>query len=242
MEYPSRLFGIAPTSVAGEYGFGDVAYERTSFAVREEGKEWVGTAAALWGITAGVYLALMGPRGMVELGEAMMARTDSLIHLPAGAVAINHAIERGVSGTAIKLRQLFDPDGKPTGLMPTILLTPPALSATASALYVATEIRDNTASTKTPTANIFANKYRPVVSRYLSNASYTGYSALAWYLLANPADMATIEVAFLNGQQSPTVETADADFNTLGIQLRGYHDFGVALQEYRAGYKAKGEA
>lgn len=75
MEFPSRLFGITSTRVEGEYGFGDVAYERTSFAVREEGKEWVGTAAALWGITAGVYLALMGPRGMVELGEGMMART-----------------------------------------------------------------------------------------------------------------------------------------------------------------------
>jgi glycine dehydrogenase subunit 1 len=74
MEYPSRLFGIAPTRVPGEYGFGDVAYERTSFAVREEGKEWVGTAAALWGITAGVYLALMGPQGMVDIGEGMMAR------------------------------------------------------------------------------------------------------------------------------------------------------------------------
>jgi glycine dehydrogenase subunit 1 len=74
MEYPSRLFGIAPTRVPGEYGFGDVAYERTSFAVREEGKEWVGTAAALWGITAGVYLALMGPQGMVELGQGIMAR------------------------------------------------------------------------------------------------------------------------------------------------------------------------
>jgi glycine dehydrogenase subunit 1 len=74
MEYPSRLFGIAPTRVPGEYGFGDVAYERTSFAVREEGKEWVGTAAALWGITAGVYLALMGPRGMTEIGEGIMAR------------------------------------------------------------------------------------------------------------------------------------------------------------------------
>jgi glycine dehydrogenase subunit 1 len=60
--------------VPGEYGFGDVAYERTSFAVREEGKEWVGTAAALWGITAGVYLALMGPQGMVEIGEGIMAR------------------------------------------------------------------------------------------------------------------------------------------------------------------------
>jgi glycine dehydrogenase subunit 1 len=75
MEYPSRLFGIAPTSVPGEYGFGDVAYERTSFAVREQGKEWVGTAAALWGITAGVYLALMGPQGMVQIGEGIMARS-----------------------------------------------------------------------------------------------------------------------------------------------------------------------
>lgn len=75
MEYPSRLFGIAPTIVEGEYGFGDVAYERTSFAKREGGVEWVGTAAALWGITAGVYLALMGPRGMRDIGQGIMQRT-----------------------------------------------------------------------------------------------------------------------------------------------------------------------
>ena len=75
MEHPSRLFGIAPTSVEGEYGFGDVAYERTSFALREEGKEFVGTATALWGITAGVYMALMGPQGMREIGEGIMQRS-----------------------------------------------------------------------------------------------------------------------------------------------------------------------
>ncbi|WEG08137.1 aminomethyl-transferring glycine dehydrogenase subunit GcvPA [Microbacterium horticulturae] len=75
MELPSRLFGLATTDVPGEYGFGDVAYERTSFALREEGKEWVGTASALWGIAAGVYLALMGPAGMAELGELLLART-----------------------------------------------------------------------------------------------------------------------------------------------------------------------
>ena len=49
MEFPTRLFGITHTSVPGEYGFGDVAYERTSFARREEGNEWVGTAAASLG-------------------------------------------------------------------------------------------------------------------------------------------------------------------------------------------------
>ncbi|KJS60123.1 glycine dehydrogenase [Streptomyces rubellomurinus] len=74
-EYPSRLFGLVPTEVPGEYGFGDVAYERTSFALREEGKEWVGTAAALHGIAAGVYLALMGPHGMREIGETVLATT-----------------------------------------------------------------------------------------------------------------------------------------------------------------------
>ncbi len=75
LEYPSRLFGITPTTVEGEYGFGDVAYERTSFALREGGKEWVGTAAALWGITAGAYLALLGPHGMRELGETILQRS-----------------------------------------------------------------------------------------------------------------------------------------------------------------------
>ncbi len=77
MEYPSRLFGIAPTSVEGEYGFGDVAFDRTSFGnLREQGKEYVGTQTALWGITAGVYLATMGPKGMEEIGQTIMQKSQ----------------------------------------------------------------------------------------------------------------------------------------------------------------------
>ena len=114
LEYPSRLFGIAPTAVEGEYGFGDVAYERTSFAVREEGKEWVGTAAALWGITAGVYLALMGPRGMRELGETMMARTRyamiRLAAVPGGGVpfASQHHVKEFVVDLAASGRTVAE--------------------------------------------------------------------------------------------------------------------------------------
>ncbi len=73
MEFPSRLFGLAPTSQPGEYGFGDVAYDRTSFGhLRERGKEYVGTQSALWGITAGVYLATMGPQGMKDVGQTIL--------------------------------------------------------------------------------------------------------------------------------------------------------------------------
>jgi glycine dehydrogenase subunit 1 len=78
MEYPSRLFGITRTIVQGEWGFGDVAYERTSFDKREQGKEFVGTMAALWGITAGVYLALMGPQGMQELGQYAIKKISEI--------------------------------------------------------------------------------------------------------------------------------------------------------------------
>lgn len=77
MEFPSRLFGISKTSVEGEYGFGDVAYDRTSFGHhREHGKEYVGTQTALWGITAGVYLATMGPKGMQEVGKTIMQKSQ----------------------------------------------------------------------------------------------------------------------------------------------------------------------
>ncbi len=75
MEYPSRLFGIARTSAEGEWGFGDVAFSRTSFDKREKGKEFVGTAAALHGIGAAVYLSLMGPQGMQDLGRHILQKT-----------------------------------------------------------------------------------------------------------------------------------------------------------------------
>ncbi len=75
-EFPSRLFGITPTSQEGEYGFGDVFYDRTSFAKREKGKESVGTQTSMCAITAGVYLALMGPEGMAELGQTIMQRSQ----------------------------------------------------------------------------------------------------------------------------------------------------------------------
>ncbi len=73
LEFPSRLFGICCTKEPGEYAFADVAYDRTSFGhLRHEAKEYVGTQTALWGITAGVYLATMGPKGMQEVGETIM--------------------------------------------------------------------------------------------------------------------------------------------------------------------------
>ena len=86
---------------------------------------------------------------------------------------------------------LVDSDGKPTGVMPAILLVPTALSAMGTQLYKSVELRDTTANTKFPVANPHQGKFRIEVSRYLSNALYTGNSAKAWYLLADPTPHAT---------------------------------------------------
>jgi len=148
----------------------------------------------------------------------------------------------GLSKAEKAFMDQVDSDGKPIGIMPQIMLVPTALSAMATQLFKSVEIRDTTASTKYPVANPHQGKFRAEVSRYLSNSSYTGNSEKAWYLLADPTDLPVIEVAFLNGQESPTIETAEADFNVLGVQMRGYHDFGVALQDPKGGVKSKGEA
>ena len=85
--------------------------------------------------------------------------------------------------------------------MPAILLVPTSLSAIGSQLFKSMELRDTTTTTKYPVSNPHQGKFKVEVSRYLSNAQYTGNSAKAWYLLAESTDLPVIEVAFLNGQQ-----------------------------------------
>ena len=131
-----------------------------------------------------------------------------------------------------------NPVGGAPGGRPEILLVPPELESIAEVLY-----RNlNLGAVKNSDANIYAGKYKPVVAWQLSDSAYAGYSSTAWWLLNNPAYLAAVVVSCLNGNESPTVESADADFDTLGVQFRGYHDFGVDQAEYLAGVKSKGAA
>lgn len=74
-EFPNYFYGIMKGSVEGEYGFDRALNQRTSHGSREKAKEYFGTGSGLWAITAGVYLALMGPQGMAEVGRNITAIT-----------------------------------------------------------------------------------------------------------------------------------------------------------------------
>ncbi|NBC11538.1 MAG: hypothetical protein GVY24_07390 [Planctomycetes bacterium] len=135
------------------------------------------------------------------------------------------------------------PNGRPLSVAPRTLFVPPALKVLAQQLMNTTAINETTTANKPKVAsNPHAGKFSVVTSAYLSNAAISGGSNKAWYLFADPNRVPAIEVAFLNGKQTPTVERADADFSTLGVQFRGYIDFGVKEQDHRGAVKVKGEA
>lgn len=146
----------------------------------------------------------------------------------------------GLDATETIFMNQTNPDGTPLGLTAAMLVVPTALRNKAIALMSSETKIVSGSSTGIPDANVYAGRFKVISSPYISNSSYTGYTSTAWWMLANPNDLPLIAIAALNGRIEPTVDTADADFNVLGIQMRGYSDVGVNFQEYRAGVHADG--
>jgi glycine dehydrogenase subunit 1 len=75
-ELPVLLASIADLEEGEGFGFNLFAWaERLSYAARENAKEYTGTATALWSTANAVYLALMGPQGMKEIGETILQKS-----------------------------------------------------------------------------------------------------------------------------------------------------------------------
>jgi hypothetical protein len=187
----------------------------------------------------------IGRGGMLKLNDLVWRKfLDNSAFFTAG----NKNVSTG-AGSALSLDGLAaaekvfinqtDPDGNPLGTMPAILLVPPTLKSKALEL-MNSQLVVTGASSTLPNANVWQGRFSVECSPYMENSGYTGNSAAAWYLLAAPNQLPVIEIAALNGRVEPTVETADADFNVLGIQMRGYSDVGVALQEFRAAVRSAG--
>ena len=73
-EFPMIMMSIAPAAGEDEFGFAWSTMQRTSYDKRHDSEDYAGTTQWLWGIGAAVYLSLMGPRGMKEVGEGIMQR------------------------------------------------------------------------------------------------------------------------------------------------------------------------
>lgn len=134
-----------------------------------------------------------------------------------------------LSAATTAYRKLTDPDGNPLAIPPRILLVPPELELPAARLMtssalIASSLGSTSSKVVEGATNVLAGRYRVVVSNYLTSSS-------TWWLLADAADLPALDVVFLNGQQAPIIEQVAADYQNLGVMIRGYMDFGVTKAE-----------
>ena len=95
-QVPTLQVSIAPTRREGEHAFGLTLFHQSSYGSRELGNDWTGNSVYLWTVRAAVYLALLGPAGMRELADTIVAnarRTAELIgELPGVTVRYSGSI------------------------------------------------------------------------------------------------------------------------------------------------------
>ncbi len=142
----------------------------------------------------------------------------------------------GYADAEAALQMMTDAGGDPIYATPRFVLVPPALRYFADQMYVSATMAGIT-TTQLPTDNPFKGRFVTVSSPYLQNSNMPGYSATTWYLLADPLMLAAYQMAYLDGRRAPTIETADAEFNVLGLHMRAYWDFGVAQLDGRGAVK-----
>lgn len=116
-------------------------------------------------------------------------------------------------------------------IQPRVLLVPVAKEDLARELMSSTTDFSNTNANK---PNIYKGAFSVVSDPYLD-----GISATAWYLFADPADIAPFEVVFLDGNQAPFMDDA-VDFETDAMKFKVRLDYGIAPGDWRAGYKNVG--
>jgi len=125
-------------------------------------------------------------------------------------------------------------------IQPAFLIVPAAISATALQLLgsIADPSVGGSAAGNSNTKNIYGpNGDRPlkVIVEPLLDAN----SSTAWYLAANNSQVDTVEITFLEGEQSPVLEN-EWDFDKDVYKYKVRQTFGVAAIDFRGLYKHAG--
>lgn len=183
--------------------------------------------AAMLSIEADVYDLLglnsgLGPT--MRDGNPLFDAAHGNIDSPAAAPSVD-AFE---SARQLMAQQL-DPDGNEIlDLRPAVWVGPITVGGEARVVVEAefdfgAETSGNTGQFRKP------NKVRDFVEAIVDTARLSG---TRWYVFADPAITPTLEVVFLDGQESPVLETQEG-FDYDGIRWRVRHDFGVDATDFR---------
>ena len=122
------------------------------------------------------------------------------------------------------MREQTSEKGNPLNVEPGYLLVPPELEFTAKKLVNSTLVPGGNNND----INVLQGMVEVLVEPLLSDANN-------WYLAAKPSSIATIEVGFLGGRETPEILVKE-DFDRDVIWYKGRMVFGGAIMDYRGFY------
>lgn len=169
------------------------------------------------------YAILTGNPVMTEDGKTLFHASHNNIGTaaPIGAAAFTEALTN--------MRRQKNIGGKEwLNLKPEFLLIPPELAFVA-AQFLQTSV-DPTKNNAVP--NVFQGIFTPISDPELTDPK-------AWYLAASPSMIDTVEVNYLNGQETPMMESR-VGFDVDGMEYRIRLDVGVSAMDWRGFFKNEG--
>ena len=169
----------------------------------------------------------------IILANAAMSDSVALFHQTHGNLA-NPATALSVTAIGAARAAM----ARQTGLdKKTILNVRPAYLIVPASLELAAEQLVAQNLVPAQTGNVVPSSIRtltPISEPRLDAASLT-----AWYLAANPAQIDTIEYAYLEGQQGAYIETRNG-FDVDGVEIKCRLDFGAKAIDWRGLYRNPG--
>lgn len=169
----------------------------------------------------------------IILANAAMSDSIALFHQTHGNLA-NPATALSVTAIGAARAAM----ARQTGLdRKTILNVRPAYLIVPASLELAAEQLVAQNLVPAQTGNVVPSSIRtltPISEPRLDAASLT-----AWYLAANPAQIDTIEYAYLEGQQGAYIETRNG-FDVDGVEIKCRLDFGAKAIDWRGLYRNPG--
>jgi hypothetical protein len=149
--------------------------------------------------------------------------------LTGAASSIDPTVANSVPLTALgkgraALRLQKGPQGTPLNIIPRFIAVPTALEMYMLQYVYPINIASSDATKVVPE---WVRSLVPVVEPRLDANSTTG-----WYLIADPAQIDTVEYCYLEGQQGVYIETKQG-FEVDGVEIKARMDFGAAAIDYR---------
>ena len=179
-----------------------------------------------------------------EYAATQMITTSTIFSTQNGNLLTGNTLSiAGLQASEAAFDAQTDVDGLPISVEGPRILAPSTLKTILMQLQNVTEIRDNSGAGPVFINNPYANQFTGFATPWLDNAVATNNDAnrhKTWYRFSDPATTPAFEVIYLNGNDSPVIQSAETDFNTLGMQFRCYYDYGFGESDPRYAQKNVG--